>query len=149
VVEGLASLEVSFSGELVGGPDDNPDYYCVERTFNFGDGISQSTAPDCVEWQAGVEIERRYTANYVYDEPGEYRVTFSLGDIESEPVVIMVSEAADEAAGNEPASTQSLAGSPAETPAARTATEEANSTGCLLGLLPLSLLGVVSWRRRY
>ncbi|MBN1219244.1 MAG: VWA domain-containing protein [Anaerolineae bacterium] len=142
VAEGVAPLEVNFTGELVGGRDDNPDYYCVETSIDFGDGISQSSTPSCIEWQEGMEIKRRYTANYVYEEPGEYQVTFSLGGTESEPVTIIVR---DEASASETPSAQTdpaaLSGDSDE-PAGRP-----GGLGCLGGLLPLSLIGlVIGWR---
>jgi len=143
VTAGVAPLEVNFSGELVGGPDDNRDYYCVEHVFNFGDGISQSAIPGCIEWQPGTVIERRYTANYVYEAPGEYEVTFSLGGTQSEPVTIVVvspEEASKISAQNT---------SPDESPQNAPSDENTSGSSCLIGLLPLSLLlGVVSLRRK-
>ncbi len=137
MVRGMAPLEVNFRGELVGGPDDNPDYYCVERTFTFGDGISQSATPDCVEWQPGLSIKRQYTANYVYDKPGEYEVTFSLGDAQSEPVKIVVLSPAE-------ASTPSAQNNPAEvSPDTASSDEAAGDLGCLVGWLPLFVVGSV------
>jgi Ca-activated chloride channel family protein len=153
VVEGIAPLTVNLTGELVGGPDDNREYYCVESAFDFGDGIRQSSAPDCLEWQAGTAIQRRFTANYVYEEPGEYQVTFSLGGVKSEPVKIVVKGTADAPTGSnetDPASAQAVSAVPtvptenAQTPAA------ANTQTCLAGLLLLPVLGLtVAWYRRY
>jgi hypothetical protein len=74
----------------VGGPDNNQDYYCVEITFEFGDDMVQSAIPGCVEWTPETEIQREYSASYVYDEPGNYRATFSLGRTQSEPLTIVV-----------------------------------------------------------
>jgi hypothetical protein len=147
VVEGVAPLEVNFSGELVGGPDDNRDYYCVESSFDFGDGISQSSVPDCIKWQAGTEIQRRFAANYVFEEPGEYQATFRLGDTESEPVRIVVRDAANEPGRDESGAAQAVPEQDGlangESPAS-----EVVSPNCLLGLLPLSLLGIVVGYRR-
>jgi hypothetical protein len=144
VAEGVAPLEVNFNGALVGGPDDNQEYYCVEHIFNFGDGISQSAIPGCIEWQPGTKIERRYTANYVYEEPGEYEVTFSLGGMQSEPVNIVVLGTEEEAATT---STQNTS------PGLSTYDESSNNndenSGCLIGLLPLFLLGAVITLRRW
>jgi hypothetical protein len=143
----VAPLEVNFTGELVGGPDDNRDYYCVESSFDFGDGISQSSVPGCVEWQAGAEIQRRFAANYVYEEPGEYQATFRLGETESAPVRIVVRDGSAEPVEEEAASAQAApgedglagGGDPANVPV---------SPNCLLGLLPLTLVGVVIGYRR-
>ncbi len=140
-VEGVVPLVVNLSGELIGGPDDNQDYYCVESTFDFGDGISQSSVPGCAPWQEGVTIQRRYTANYVFEKAGAYQVTFSLGGTTSEPVTIEVKDAADET-------------SPPTASEAEQATGDESTTGridtsnCVSGLMLLSLLGVmIGWRR--
>ena len=147
-VSGVAPLEVTFTSELVGGPDDNLDYYCVESVFDFGDGIGRSATPDCTEWQPGVDIQRQFTASFVYDQPGEYQATFRLGEAESEPVTIIVRDTGAESGADEPASTQTLASNPEDTSVGNEPAADPNSTGCLLGLLPLSLLGVViGWRR--
>jgi Ca-activated chloride channel family protein len=156
-VEGVAPLEVDFTGELIGGPDNNQDYYCVETSFNFGDGVNQDVLPECVEWTEDSEIQRRFTANYVYDEPGEYQVSFSLAGTQSEPITIIIKDATDSAeaqpAPAEPTSASTEAQpAPAESsPAANNAqaAPAAGSQNCSLGLLLLPLIGVVaiSWRR--
>jgi Ca-activated chloride channel family protein len=142
VAKGVAPLEVNFNGELIGGPDDNRDYYCVEHVFNFGDGISQAAMPDCIEWQPGTKIERDYTANYVYEKPGEYEVTFSLGGTQSEPVTLVV-------LSSEEASTIPPQNTPAEVTSDNAQPgQNTGGSSCLFGLLPLSLLGVVISLRR-
>ncbi len=142
VIKGVAPMEVNFTGELVGGADNNEAYYCVESMFDFGDGISNSSIPSCTSWQVDTEIQRHYSANYVYDKPGKYWVTFSLGGTASEPVMIMVYDESE------------LGEAPVEPEPSPLAAEESNrtgqgQTGCVRGLLPLSLLGLVmGWRRR-
>jgi len=147
VVEGAAPLTVNFTGELVGGPDDNQDFYCVESGFDFGDGIQQSSSPDCTEWEAGVDIQRRYTASYVYDQPGQYHVTFSLAGAKSEPVTIVVKDAAEGSTGAEAVAAQTTLAPNAADNAEPVA--PLNTQACLTGLLILPLLGlVVVWRER-
>jgi Ca-activated chloride channel family protein len=144
VAEGAAPLEVNFTGELIGGSDENQDYYCVESTFDFDDGISQSSMPNCTEWQEGMTIQRRFTANYVYEAPGEYQATFSLGGTESEPVTIVV-RSADEPSESDLAAAQKT---PAASPDDNESAGKSGGLGCMGGLLPLSLLGIViGWRR--
>jgi len=91
MTEGVAPLEVNFSGSLVAGSDDDQNYACLPSQFEFGDGNSLTIMSEC----GGEPNERRDTANYVYDQAGEYQVTFTLGEIKSEPVTIIVKEAAD------------------------------------------------------
>jgi Ca-activated chloride channel family protein len=146
VAEGVTPLEVNFTGELVGGPDDNQDYYCVESAFDFDDGISQSSVPGCTEWQQGMTIQRRFTANYVYEEPGEYQATFSLGGTESEPVNIVVRSVDEPPASGSSATQTTPAASPGDDDQS---TDRSGGLGCMGGLLPLSLLGVAifGWRK--
>ncbi|HEX9926585.1 MAG TPA: VIT domain-containing protein [Anaerolineae bacterium] len=155
VVEGPAPLTVNFTGELVGGPDDYYEFYCVESTFEYGDGIAQSAIPDCVEQEPGIDIQRRFTSNYIYDEPDEYQVTFSLAGVESEPVTIVVT--GDEAGEAQPADAfdepgSSVAQTSPASPDQSSGPEssgEAGATNCVLGMLSLVGLGlVVGWRRR-
>ncbi len=133
VVSGIAPLEVNLTGHLAGGPDNNPDFYCVETTFNFGDGISQSSIPGCIEWTEDVRIQRQYSANYIYDAPGEYQITFQLGESQSEPVTIVVvgSEAEIETT------------SPPTTVSQSSPTAQATTANCLSGLLILPLISLV------
>jgi hypothetical protein len=110
-----------------------------------------------LEWTADSEIQRRYTANYIYEEPGEYQVTFSLAGTQSEPITIVVKDTADTAEA-QPAPAEPTSVSTEAQPAPAEATSAANNTqaapaagsqNCSLGLLLLPLLGVmiVTWRR--
>ena len=92
-VRGSAPLSVTFNGTLVGGPDNNQDFYCVERTFHFGDGVSESAIPGCLAWTPETQVQRDYSAHYTYEQPGTYYAQFSLGDgrqLRSEFVEIVV-----------------------------------------------------------
>jgi hypothetical protein len=151
IAEGIAPLEVNFSGELVGGPDNNQDFYCVESTFTFGDGISQSSSPGCIEWHTGIEIQRRYAANYLYEEPGEYQVIFKLGQAESEPLTIIVnSPGTSSSTTSEPQASTTQPASNASKPTNTTDTSSPQSIplNCIssLTLLPLLALVFSLWR---
>jgi Ca-activated chloride channel family protein len=139
VVEGIAPLTVNFAGRLVGGADNNRDYYCVESAFDFGDGMVQSAVPSCAEWTSGAVVQRKYTASYVYDRPGTYRVTFSLGEAHSEALTIVVRDKAGSSKNEKPVPTKA------------SNTAEGKSGGlCLgpLGLMLLPLLGLTLASRR-
>jgi PKD repeat protein len=147
VVEGAAPLAVNFTGRLVGGPDNSQDYYCVESTFEFGDGSAQSAIPSCVEWTPGVQISREYSASYVYDEPGTYEATFGLGGTQSEPLGIVVRGKDEAVSSAEPGGLQTDEGQDIE---ARAEGERPAGQICVapLGLLVLPLLGAVWVARR-
>jgi hypothetical protein len=99
VTEGVAPLEVNFTGILADRSEEAQVYACLTGQFEFGDGNSLAImAAACDPKQ-----ERRDTANYVYDEPGEYQATYALGEIKSEPVTIIVKAAGDaQGAGDDP-----------------------------------------------
>jgi hypothetical protein len=90
VTEGEAPLTVNFTAELIGGPDNNPDYYCVEQEFDFGDGIKMAVFPHCEEYTPDVVIQRHFTTSYTYEEAGTYVARFRLRDLESNPVTVVV-----------------------------------------------------------
>ena len=135
VIEGVTPLEVNLSGELVGGPDDNQAFYCLGNTFDFGDEVSEVTTPDCEVWQPGQTILRRFTTSYRYTKPGEYQVTFKLGNLTAEPVTIIVKDRSE--------ASQPAAPTPVGT-ASEAKLAPGNST-CLGGFLMLPLLGVVAF----
>ncbi len=91
VTKGVAPLSVNFIGTLANGSEEAKKYACQEGQFEFGDGNSLSIMSAACD----PERERGDIANYVYDEPGEYQVTYSLSDLKSEPLTIIVRSAAD------------------------------------------------------
>jgi len=141
VVEGDAPLTVNFAGRLLGGPDNNRDYYCVESAFEFGDGMVQSAIPGCVEWTPGTEIQREYNASYIYEEPGVYQATFSLGGAQSEPLTIVVHGQVEAKGADEPVLTVE------DKPPVDTQADGEDGAGriCLgpLGLIFLPLVGLI------
>jgi PKD repeat protein len=149
VVEGVAPLTVNLTGRLVGGPDNNQDYYCVESAFEFGDGMVQSALPSCVAWAPDSTIQREFSASYVYDKPGTYQAIFALGDAQSEPLTIVVRDRGEPPAEEDD---RPVAPDTPEPPADDAGAESQNSGGglCLgpLGLLLLPLLGIVGASRR-
>ena len=63
--------------ELVGG-EDLEDFYCVGLEWDWGDGTRSYRESDCDPFEAGIEIDRFFSARHVYAVPGEYRVRVSL-----------------------------------------------------------------------
>jgi Ca-activated chloride channel family protein len=147
VVKGVAPLAVNFAGRLVGGPDNNRDYYCVESTFEFGDGMVQSAIPGCLEWSSESVTQREYSASYVYDEPGVYQATFSLEGTQSQPLTIVVRDRTELATGAEPVSTPSVA-EPEDASQAQDSRPAGNLCPGSLGLVLLPLVGLVFAARR-
>mgnify|MGYP005840797043 CR=1 FL=1 len=93
ITSGQVPLIVSFSGELVGGADNDPDYYCQEGAWDFGDGTGENIQPECPKPVEGeqIQIVRSFSITHIYDRPGVYQVHFRLGSIRAEPLTITVS----------------------------------------------------------
>jgi Ca-activated chloride channel family protein len=147
VVEGDAPLTVNFTGRLVGGPNNNRDYYCVESTFDFGDGMVQSAIPGCLEWTPEAEIQRAYSASYVYDQPGIFEAVFSLGGTQSESLTIVVHDQTWAPADDEP---RPLGIDDRPEGNSQVEGKGPVSSGCLgpLGLVLLPLMGAIHVSRR-
>lgn len=145
VTEGAAPLEVNFVAQVVGGADNNPDFYCQPVTFDFGNGLSRSSTPKCAAWSSDAEIQRDYSANSVFDAPGEYRVIVKIGQAESAPVTVVVrgsEQSAAPAEESQPTVAVITTGPPAESPASG-----GLLSTCLPGLAVLPLAGLVLGRR--
>jgi hypothetical protein len=83
-------LTVSLVAEIVGGPDNSRDLFCVGSSWEFGDGLGQAAMPGCVPWSPDVKIVRHHKANHTYDRPGAYKVVFEYGPLNSRPIAVEV-----------------------------------------------------------
>jgi hypothetical protein len=78
------SREYRFVAEITGGPDNNPDLYCVEMTWGFGDGPAATVTPSCAPWTPDVRIPRRFERSHTYEQGGSYNVTFTYGPLSAQ-----------------------------------------------------------------
>jgi hypothetical protein len=69
----FSPVTVLFTAELTGG-DDIEEYYCPEIEWNWDDGGKSVHESDCAPFEAGTQIERRFTAMHGYDQAGVYQV---------------------------------------------------------------------------
>jgi hypothetical protein len=75
---GNPPLSIHLVAELVGGQD-LEEWYCPEIVWGFGDDADQSVQePECAPFSAGTRIERQFTADHEYSEPGTHSVTVTL-----------------------------------------------------------------------
>lgn len=58
--------------------DDTEDYYCLAVEWDFDDGAKSTHAADCAPYQAGMTIERRFTAEHLFERAGSYDVRVTL-----------------------------------------------------------------------
>jgi len=73
----FSPASVLFTAELKGG-DDVEELYCPEVEWEWGDGGKSVKEADCDPWAEGAKIERRFTANHVFQFAGVYRVKATL-----------------------------------------------------------------------
>jgi hypothetical protein len=141
-VEGPAPLTVSFTAELVGGPDNNELYYCGRQEFGFGDGMKMDTMPSCLPYSPDVVIQRLFTTSYTYKEAGTYTASFSLPGLRSNDVAVVVRSPESTPIVRSPEPTPTAAPTSAESPGKPLCPGAA--FGAVLPLLGLAL----AWRRR-
>jgi hypothetical protein len=73
----FSPASILFTAELKGG-DDVEELYCPEVEWEWGDGGKSVKEADCDPWTETTPIERRFTANHVFQFAGLYRVRITL-----------------------------------------------------------------------
>jgi hypothetical protein len=74
----MSPARVVFTAEIVGGADDNQEFYCPTVEWQWGDGTVSSSSADCDPYEAGKSsIKRRFTVDHVF-RAGNWRVLFRL-----------------------------------------------------------------------
>jgi hypothetical protein len=65
--------------DVRGGADDYAEFYCPTIEWDWGDGTSSENSSDCDPYAAGKStIQRRWSAEHVYRQAGNYKVMFRL-----------------------------------------------------------------------
>ena len=76
---GIAPARVVLTAELLGGANDNEDYYCPTVRWEWGDLSSSESGSDCAPYEAGKsEIKRRFTVEHNFPRAGSYKVYVRL-----------------------------------------------------------------------
>ena len=76
---GTAPARIVASGDLVGGAPDGEELYCPAIDWDWGDDTKSTTSADCDPYEAGKsEIKRRFTAEHVYQNGGNFRIQLRL-----------------------------------------------------------------------
>ena len=76
---GISPARVVASADLNGGADDYEEFYCPSIEWDWGDDTKSTNAADCDPYDAGKsEIKRRFTADHVYRQAGDFRIQFRL-----------------------------------------------------------------------
>ena len=73
----FSPASVHFTAELTGG-DDLEEFYCPDVEWEWGDGGKSQQESDCPPFEEGTRIERRFTADHVFQLAGRYTVKVTL-----------------------------------------------------------------------
>ena len=75
----MSPARVVASADINGGPNDYEAFYCAAVEWEWGDDTKSTNSVDCDPYEAGKsEIKRRFTADHVYRQAGDYRIQFRL-----------------------------------------------------------------------
>ena len=76
---GFSPLKVRLVVDVKGGSDDYEEFYCPSIEWDWGDGTVSRNSEDCDPYQAGKSaINRRYSIEHVFRQPGTWQVFFRL-----------------------------------------------------------------------
>lgn len=76
---GFSPLRVRLVVDVRGGPDDYAEFYCPTVEWEWGDGTASESSADCDPYEAGKSsIQRRWSAEHVYRQSGNFKVMFRL-----------------------------------------------------------------------
>ncbi|MBI2834631.1 MAG: hypothetical protein HYX76_09435 [Acidobacteria bacterium] len=76
---GFSPANIHLAAQLTGGPGDFEEYYCPVVEWDWGDGTKSESSFDCEPYETGKsEIQRRFSADHVYQYAGRYRIFIRL-----------------------------------------------------------------------
>ena len=75
----FSPARVVITAELRGGAVDDPELYCPEVEWDWGDGTKSEATENCEPFEAGKStIKRRWTTTHTFQTQGMYRVQLRL-----------------------------------------------------------------------
>lgn len=75
----FAPARIRLTAELRGGSDHFEPLYCPAVEWDWGDGTTSGSAADCAPYEAGkTAIQRRFSTEHIYRQPGAYRIQVRL-----------------------------------------------------------------------
>lgn len=76
---GFTPLRVRVVVDVRDGSDDYAEFYCAGVEWDWGDGTMSENSSDCDPYEPGKsKIQRRFSADHIYRQQGQYRLTFRL-----------------------------------------------------------------------
>jgi hypothetical protein len=75
----FAPARIVVTAELRGGGPNDPELYCPEVEWDWGDGTRSEATENCDPFEPGKsEVKRRWTVEHSYDTSGSYRIVLRL-----------------------------------------------------------------------
>jgi|GEM_PF-964457 len=75
----FSPARIVVSAEMRGGASDDPELYCPQVEWDWGDGTRSEANENCDPFEAGkTEIKRRWTVSHTYTTAGNYRIVLRL-----------------------------------------------------------------------
>jgi hypothetical protein len=75
----FSPARVVITAELRGGAPDDPDLYCPEIEWDWGDGTKSESSENCEPYDEGKStVKRRWTITHTYQTQGMYRIQLRL-----------------------------------------------------------------------
>jgi PKD domain len=92
--QGLSPHHASLSATLTGVGENDSEWYCLKEEWDFGDGSVSGEQPQCEPFTPETKIITTFFADHTYEDAGNYKVRFNLGDgkLRSNSVVVVVLE---------------------------------------------------------
>ncbi len=78
--QGFTPLRVNFRVVLEGVAENDQEWHCLSEEWDYGDGSISSQKPNCEEFTSDSKITTEFFSDHLFDTPGGYTVTFTLGD---------------------------------------------------------------------
>jgi hypothetical protein len=73
----FSPVTVMLTAELIGG-DDVEEYHCPEIEWDWDDGGKSTREGDCPPFEAGTQIQRRFTDEHRYLRQGSYNIKVTM-----------------------------------------------------------------------
>lgn len=75
----FSPARVVITAELRGGAPDDPELYCPEIEWDWGDGTRSESTENCEPYEEGKStVKRRWTITHTFETQGMYRVQLRL-----------------------------------------------------------------------
>jgi PKD repeat protein len=85
--QGLAPMIVAFNATLSGVSEHDEKYYCMEVSWDFGDGAVSVEEPNCDPFGPDTKITTKFLAEHTYHDLGSYTVRLNIGKEEEQEIV--------------------------------------------------------------